>query len=348
MAPAPRVGADRAASRQPSLRRGEGKPAFRNGRRTIAVSVATVLLRICHKARQTTGNRGFSAGEKSRVQLALPPNKRRYLGRDYMSRPFGCCPPASPRLPRRPRSSRRTTRQPDRAAAPTECRRPTPAGEATRSDIVVTAQGRRQVLQDVPLAVTAVGGEAMQNSRRDRHPPAEPARPVAARLLDRHRSQRLGPYPRHRHGRRQSRPRKLGRRVHRRRLPLALAASASTSSARSSGSRCCAARRAPCSAATPRPASSTSSRQTPEFEFGGYAEARPTAITTRSAPPAAITGPIGEQVAFRLDGVYVEPRRLLRRRQPDRRHREPTSTTATACSSAANCCSSRTTRSRSG
>jgi iron complex outermembrane receptor protein len=31
-------------------------------------------------------------------------------------------------------------------------------------DIVITAQGRRQVLQDVPLAVTAVGGEAMQNS----------------------------------------------------------------------------------------------------------------------------------------------------------------------------------------
>jgi outer membrane receptor protein involved in Fe transport len=31
-------------------------------------------------------------------------------------------------------------------------------------NIVVTAQGRRQVLQDVPLAVTAVGGEALQNS----------------------------------------------------------------------------------------------------------------------------------------------------------------------------------------
>jgi len=30
--------------------------------------------------------------------------------------------------------------------------------------IVVTAQGRRQVLQDVPIAVTAVGGEQMQNS----------------------------------------------------------------------------------------------------------------------------------------------------------------------------------------
>lgn len=32
------------------------------------------------------------------------------------------------------------------------------------NNIVVTATGRRQILQDVPLAVTAVGGEAMQNS----------------------------------------------------------------------------------------------------------------------------------------------------------------------------------------
>jgi iron complex outermembrane receptor protein len=35
---------------------------------------------------------------------------------------------------------------------------------ANEPDIVITAQGRRQVLQDVPLAVTAVGGDAMQNS----------------------------------------------------------------------------------------------------------------------------------------------------------------------------------------
>ena len=31
-------------------------------------------------------------------------------------------------------------------------------------EIIVTAQGRRQVLQDVPIAVTAVGAEEMQNS----------------------------------------------------------------------------------------------------------------------------------------------------------------------------------------
>ena len=36
--------------------------------------------------------------------------------------------------------------------------------QADDNNIVVTAQGRRQILQDVPLAVTAVGGESMQNS----------------------------------------------------------------------------------------------------------------------------------------------------------------------------------------
>ena len=58
--------------------------------------------------------------------------------------------------------------------------------------------------------------------RRDRHPAAEPGVAVAARLLDlvgSGRSRRAN--PRHRHGRRQSRPRRLGRRVHRRRLSLA-------------------------------------------------------------------------------------------------------------------------------
>src|SRR6185436_7433372 len=38
------------------------------------------------------------------------------------------------------------------------------ADTGNENDIVITAQGRRQVLQDVPLAVTAVGGQSMQNS----------------------------------------------------------------------------------------------------------------------------------------------------------------------------------------
>ena len=38
------------------------------------------------------------------------------------------------------------------------------AAEEDSGEIIVTAQGRRQVLQDVPIAVTAVGAEEMQNS----------------------------------------------------------------------------------------------------------------------------------------------------------------------------------------
>ena len=55
---------------------------------------------------------------------------------------------------------------------------------------------------------------------RERHPRAEPARPVAARVLHRQRGERVGAHPRHRHGRRQPRPGKLGRGVRRRRVPL--------------------------------------------------------------------------------------------------------------------------------
>src|SRR5215210_445280 len=36
--------------------------------------------------------------------------------------------------------------------------------DAEPDEIVVTAQGRSQVLQDVPIAVTAVGGESMRRS----------------------------------------------------------------------------------------------------------------------------------------------------------------------------------------
>src|SRR5688500_16778486 len=38
------------------------------------------------------------------------------------------------------------------------------AAEADQDEIVITAQGRRQVLQDVPLAVSAVSAETMENS----------------------------------------------------------------------------------------------------------------------------------------------------------------------------------------
>ena len=54
-----------------------------------------------------------------------------------------------------------TQDEPAAAVAPTAPA--APAGDE-EVEIVVTAQGRVQVLQDVPIAVTAVGGEAMKNS----------------------------------------------------------------------------------------------------------------------------------------------------------------------------------------
>ena len=60
--------------------------------------------------------------------------------------------------------------QDDPTTPTTDQRRPSrppskmPTRPRARTNIVVTAQGRRQILQDVPLAVTAVGGEQMQNS----------------------------------------------------------------------------------------------------------------------------------------------------------------------------------------
>ena len=38
------------------------------------------------------------------------------------------------------------------------------AADTQPGDIIITAQGRRQILQDVPIAVTAVGGDEMKNS----------------------------------------------------------------------------------------------------------------------------------------------------------------------------------------
>ncbi|NUS99586.1 MAG: TonB-dependent receptor, partial [Sphingomonas sp.] len=60
-----------------------------------------------------------------------------------------------------------TTPQPTEPS-PTEAAGVTPAAqaasEADSDEIIITAQGRRQVLQDVPIAVTAVGADEMQNS----------------------------------------------------------------------------------------------------------------------------------------------------------------------------------------
>ena len=102
--------------------------------------------------------------------------------------------------------------------------------EEDSGEIIVTAQGRRQVLQDVPIAVTAVGAQEMQNSGatdiRQLNQLA-PSLLVSSTGTEANGSARVR-------------------------------ASVSTSSAKSTGLRSSAVRRVPSSAATLRPASSTS------------------------------------------------------------------------------------------
>ncbi|HMI39776.1 MAG TPA: TonB-dependent receptor plug domain-containing protein, partial [Sphingomicrobium sp.] len=52
----------------------------------------------------------------------------------------------------------------DAATPPTESPTEAAAVDDQNADIIVTAQGRSQVLEDVPIAVTAVGAEQMKNS----------------------------------------------------------------------------------------------------------------------------------------------------------------------------------------
>ena len=177
--------------------------------------------------------------------------------------------------------------------------------------------------------------------RRDRHPPAQPARAVAARLLDRHRSQRLGPYPRHRHGRRQSRPRKLGRGVHRRRLSLALRHRPQRAwrdrpgrgAARTAGHLV-----RPQRLGRPHQHHHASSRR---YDFEGYGEATIGNYDLRRVA-GGVTGADRRRLAARLDGSTSSA--TASTTIVSERHRR--STTATASSPAASCCSSRTTTSR--
>ena len=54
--------------------------------------------------------------------------------------------------------------QDSNATTPSATQAAAPSTDSGQPDIVITAQGRRQLLQDVPLAVQAVGGAQLQNT----------------------------------------------------------------------------------------------------------------------------------------------------------------------------------------
>jgi iron complex outermembrane receptor protein len=81
------------------------------------------------------------------------------MGRKFMSKSFWLLSAGLTALatPAYAQSDTQTTPSPTESAA-------VQADDSGQPDIVVTAQGRRQLLQDVPLAVQAVGGAQLQNS----------------------------------------------------------------------------------------------------------------------------------------------------------------------------------------
>ena len=151
-----------------------------------------------------------------------------------------------------------------------------PPGErpAVVEEITVTAQKREESIQEVPLALDRAqrrrGRDALRGRCRRKGPLRARAEP-AARIVVRPRLPALL-HPRLRQHR--LRPQRLaaglaGRTTTSCRKTRSSRASRSSTSTRS---KCCAARRARCSAATPRPASSSSTRGKPTDDFDGYVQ----------------------------------------------------------------------------
>src|SRR6185312_1844827 len=93
-----------------------------------------------------TGNRGFLAGETTALGVALPQIKKHFGEGIHMPKSFwllsaGLTALATPAYAQNDQPA--TTAGTQTAAAQPDTNQP---------DIVITAQGRRQLLQDVPLA----------------------------------------------------------------------------------------------------------------------------------------------------------------------------------------------------
>ena len=214
------------------------------------------------------------------------------------------------------------------------------------NNIVVTAQGRRQILQDVPLAVTAVGGQQMQNSGatdiRQLNQLA-PSLLVSSTGTEANGSARIrgigtvGDNP----GLESSVAVFIDG-VYRSRSGIGLNELGEIERVE--------VLRGPQGTLFGRNASAglihvISMR--PDFEFGGYGElSYGNYNAIRGA--GAITGPVSEQIAAAARRRLRAPRRLLRRGQSHGRHRGGGQRPRPPLCPRPGCCSSRTTRSRSG
>jgi iron complex outermembrane receptor protein len=231
---------------------------------------------------------------------------------------------ASPRCRRAP-ASRRSPSRSSRPAPPlpTSSRPPPPTRRRRTSsstqdqDIVVTARRRAESLQDVPIAVTAYSGERWSGRARSTSPtfPTPPQRHARDLARHQHHAHRLHP---------RRRPAGSGRRL-RAGVGLYLddvflnrpQAPCSTSTT-SSGSRCCAGRRARSTAAT-RSAARSNMSPAAAATIPSSASAPISAPTSRR-PDRQRQHPLGRRHPDRRLGRAAQPRRL--RRQPHHRPRQ--------------------------
>ena len=196
--------------------------------------------------------------------------------------------------------------------------------------VVVTARRIEEAAQEVPIPLSVVERRPGRRRRRLQREPAEGADPDGAVLLDQ--PAQLGDqHPRPRRAvRPHQRRHRAGRRpLHRRRVLRAPGRRRRSTSSTSSASRCCAARRARCSARTRPPAPSTSprasrrSRRESDFElnYGNFGFVQAKASVT--GPLCSRRSPAACRSRARSATARSTTRQDRRRRQRPRQPRRP-------------------------
>ena len=180
-----------------------------------------------------------------------------------------------------------------------------PEGSGT-GDIVVTARRTEELLQHVPAAVSAFNERALDRIQAQDPTGLQGAVPNLNIVQGRGSSNATNIYhPRHRPAGRAADLRSFGRRLCRRRLLSAASAAPSSTCSTSSGSRCCAGRRARSTARTRSAARSTSSPAGRATTFRADVSRRRSAITEFDVR-GAVSGPVDRQRRDRHRGAPLD------------------------------------------
>ncbi len=172
-------------------------------------------------------------------------------------------------------------------------------------DIIVTATRRNEALSDVPMAVSAVTAQTLENTGAT---DIRQLNQVAPSLLVSSTSSEGGAAVARIRGSERSATMpgsKARSECSSTACIVRVLASLSPSLVRSIESRCCAVRRAHCSAATRRRASSRSSPPSRASSRRSAVRSM-SAITTCAGSKRSLTGPLSETIAARIDGVWLK------------------------------------------